>query len=198
MTNSIPKDPFGLARLSDNFFIMLGRFATSWAAVELQVDLSIILIRERADGAKLSKRHPMDLDSKANFLERAAKNIPALQPLRSDLIRVVVEIRIVKKMRHTLAHGMPLRQIDDRTVEFARVVNVDMKADMKREIVSGVDVFAHTELAVKLLEKASRLAVELAKLITPTAVEAFNDTLDVGSFGDFLASPEFSKPLGST
>lgn len=101
-------------------------------------------------------------------------------------------------MRHTLAHGMPLRQIDDRTVEFARVVNVDMKADMKREIVSGVDVFAHTELAVKLLEKVSRLAVELAKLITPAAVEAFNDMLDAGSFGDFLASPEFSKPLAST
>lgn len=62
MKNSIPEDPFDLTRLSDNFFIMLGRFATFWAAVEFQVDLSIILIREHADGAKLCKRHPMDLE----------------------------------------------------------------------------------------------------------------------------------------
>jgi hypothetical protein len=103
----------------DQFHASIGRFVLSWAEVELDLDLLVLVVCRLSLRSDIDPRH--ELSEKIKFLRSEGAANPRLIVYRSIIERVIEEICLLSDTRHDYVHGAAFKFAIER-----QILNVTM------------------------------------------------------------------------
>lgn len=87
----------------DKFHASIGRFVLTWAEVELDLDLLVLIVRRLSLRSDIEPRQ--ELSEKIKFIRSEGATNPRLSVFRSIIERATNEIRLLSDTRHDYVHG---------------------------------------------------------------------------------------------
>ena len=103
----------------DEFHASIGRFVLTWAEVELDLDLLVLIVRRLSLRSDIEPRH--ELSEKIKFIRSEGATNPRLSAFRSIIERATDEIRLLSDTRHDYVHGAAFKYAIER-----QILNVTM------------------------------------------------------------------------
>ena len=98
----------------DKFHASIGRFVLTWAEVELDLDLLVLIVRRLSLRSDIEPRH--ELSEKIKFIRSEGATNPLLSPFRSIIERATNEIRLLSDTRHDYVHGAAFKYAIEREI----------------------------------------------------------------------------------
>ena len=94
-------------KLSDEFYLEVGKLTVAWAQVEIPLDFITGIFFMFAGGTKrLARRLRRPLDQKLTFCRRCLGEVPQLGPFREGLVVTLDRVEQLSDHRHRIIHGL--------------------------------------------------------------------------------------------
>ena len=85
-------------KLSDEFYLEVGKLTVAWAQVEIPLDFITGIFFMFAGGTKrLARRLRRPLDQKLTFCRRCLGEVPQLGPFREGLVVILDRVRAIER-----------------------------------------------------------------------------------------------------
>ena len=83
----------------------IGRFAVTWASLEMGLDLLILLMRRHEHAAQRESKEPHNLSNKIRRAKKQIKEINTVNAFRTEVLSLLGEMERLSHTRHDIVHG---------------------------------------------------------------------------------------------
>jgi hypothetical protein len=147
------------------YYQALGLATSAWAALEIVLNRSILIIFAHYGGASVDKAPPQGMKEIVKFLRKAFEKIEALSPFKEQGLLITQEVESLVTKRHTLIHGVALADAvlaGSALIQKFKFEKSSRKGHVSSETkITTAEIWDFSAEVSKLISKVSHLGIAL-------------------------------------